>query len=128
MYRLSLDTQSVSIKGFQKHYKDHIKVSLHLLHFLEDYRKSNSKSEEKLKCMDKRITEIICTQSVIFSSFPLNNKEMKKEFMDFDNQVKQISPTVYQLSGNKSKKLLLLRKTNFHFYQLIQHISIKLNK
>ena len=45
------------------------------------------------------------------------------------NRIEELiaNPDVYVRSGQISKKLMLLRKTNFRFYKLIQYLSQKAN-
>lgn len=127
MYRLALDTQSVSIKGFQKHKDDHVRVCLHLLEFARDYKKQPDAVPQYVNYIEKRVAEIVRTQSTIYSSFPWNDKSVIAEFKDFDAKAKAANPDVYVRSGQISKKLMLLRKTNFKFYKLIQFLSEKAN-
>ncbi|MEG0546061.1 MAG: glycosyltransferase family A protein [Oscillospiraceae bacterium] len=128
MYRLALDTQSVSILGFKKHINDHIRVCLHILDFINDYKNSANPSQEYINYLEKRCAEIICTQSVIFSSFPLNDKETQKNFKEFDEKVREKNNNVTAMSSAMSKKLMLLRKFDFKFYKPIQILSKLMNK
>ncbi len=127
MYRLALDTQSVSILGFQKHVNDHLRVCCHLLEFVRDYKADANAVPAYVRYIEKRAAEIICTQSTIYSSFPWNDKKIIADFKAFDAKAKLLNADVYALSAQFSKKLLLLRKTNFRFYKLIQFLSDKAN-
>ncbi len=127
MYRLALDTQSVSIKGFQKHKDDHTRVCLHLLDFAREYKNQPNAVPQYVNYIETRVAEIVRTQSTIYSSFPWKDKAVIAEFKDFDAKVKAANPDVYVRSGQISKKLMLLRKTNFRFYKLIQYLSQKAN-
>lgn len=127
MYRLALDTQSVSILGFQKHVNDHLRVCYHLLEFARDYKAAADAVPAYVRYIEKRTAEIICTQSTIYSSFPWNDKKIIADFKAFDAKAKSLNPDVYALSAQLSKKLLLLRKTDFRFYKLIQFLSEKSN-
>lgn len=127
MYRLALDTQSVSIKGFQKHKDDHTRVCLHLLEFAREYKNQSDAVPQYVNYIETRVAEIVRTQSTIYSSFPWDDKAVIAEFKDFDAKVKAANPDVYVRSGKISKKLMLLRKTNFKFYRFIQFLSEKAN-
>lgn len=115
MYRLALVTQSVSIKGFQNHIQDHLKVIQSLLTFMEKCEKTNL-DEKRLNYIAERIAVTVSTQVGIFTSFPAGEKKWKQEFIKFDHMLKQVSPRVYRLSDSKSHVLHILRKCNFRFY------------
>lgn len=127
MYRLALDTQSVSISGFQKHVNDHLRVCCHLLEFAKAYKASENAVPAYVQYIEKRAAELICTQSTIYSSFPWDDQKIIADFKAFDEKVKSLNADVYALSNQLSKKLLLLRKTNFKFYKLIQKMSANAN-
>ncbi|MGN0520158.1 MAG: glycosyltransferase family 2 protein [Candidatus Fimenecus sp.] len=127
MYRLSLDTQSVSIKGFQKHKDDHIRVCMRLLDFAREYKGQANAVPQYVNYIETRVAEIVRTQSTIYSSFPWDDKAVIAEFKAFDTKVKAANPDVYVRAGQISKKLMLLRKTNFKFYKFIQFLSEKAN-
>jgi len=127
MYRLALDTQSVSIKGFQKHKDDHARVCFHLLEFARDYKACADAVPQYVNYIEQRVAEIVRTQSTIYSSFSWNDKDVIAEFKAFDKKVRELNPDIYARSSAISKKLMLLRKTNFKFYKLIQYLSQKAN-
>lgn len=127
MYRLALDTQSVSIAGFQKHVNDHLRVCYHLLEFAKAYKASENAVPAYVQYIEKRAAELICTQSTIYSSFPWSDQKIISDFKAFDAKAKALNADVYALSNQLSKKLFLLRKTNFKFYKLIQKLSANAN-
>lgn len=127
MYRLALDTQSVSISGFQKHVNDHLRVCCHLLEFAKAYKASQNAVPAYVQYIEKRAAELIRTQSTIYSSFPWDDRKIIADFKAFDAKAKSLNADVYALSNQLSKKLLLLRKTNFKFYKLIQKLSANAN-
>lgn len=122
MYRVALQTQSVSIKGFQKNMQHHMDVSLHLTEFLNEYMK-NGGEEEKINYILKRTAIMVAEQASIFSSFSIFDKEKKEQFKQFDRQVKEKSSLVYERSGMESGMLRMLRKTEFKCYGLIIMLS-----
>lgn len=114
MYRLALATQSVSMKGFQNHIKDHSKVVISLLEFLKRCRKEEI-PEYKLNYIAERTAITVGTQAGIYASFPLK-ANMKEEFISFDRMVKRADMQVYELSDSKGHVLHWLRKSRFKGY------------
>lgn len=128
MYRLALQTQSVSIQGYQKHIQNHIDVIMHLAEFAAKYRKKiQEKDIPKLAYIEKRIAQMVGDQISIFMSYPVKNRDIKKKFMDFDKELKETNPYIYDLSGEESGTLKLLRKVDFKGYELIMKSGKKRN-
>lgn len=123
MYRLAQVNQSVSMLGYQKHLQNHIDVVLHILDYINKYKKSPDYDTKKDTYMARRLAEMVQTQADIFMSFPLSDKTISKKFKDFDNAVKEKNLYVYKKSGEFSGMLRLLRKTGFKFYSLILRMS-----
>ena len=123
MYRLNLSTQSVSVTGYQRHIDDHIRVTLRLIDFYNEYSSSPEKDEYKNAYIKKLATKTTLSQSRIFSSFPYRDMENRKRFAEFDAELKKRSPEIYEATSARSKKLALLRKYNFRHYSLIQFLS-----
>lgn len=128
MYRLNLDTQSVSVVGFQKHINDHIRVTFNMIDFLNKYSSSAECDLSKVAYIKNRAMLMILTQSSIYSSYPHSDKEKIKEFKQFDAEVKNKNAELYELSSQNSKKLALLRKFDFKLYRLIQFLSAMSNR
>lgn len=128
MYRLAQVNQSVSILGYQKHMQNHIDVILHILDYINEYKKQENYDKLKDMYMSERIADMINNQVDIFVSFPLKDKEMKQKFKDFDQSVKQRNDYVYKKSGTCSRVLKMLRKTKFRFYKSLVLISKIKNK
>lgn len=128
MYRLAQMNQSVSILGYQKHMQNHIDVILHILDYINEYKKQENYDKLKDMYMSERIADMINNQVDIFVSFPLKDKEMKQKFKDFDQSVKQRNDYVYKKSGTCSRVLKMLRKTKFRFYKSLVLISKIKNK
>lgn len=134
MYRLAVAAQSVSMKGFQNHLADHVKVTLRLAEFAEEYRKRTSGqindaaqnnsllsgvkfTEKKAAYLLNQAAVMVGDQAGIYASFPAGDIEIKKQFIDFDRTVKEISIEVYKRAGEKSHMLKALRKHDFKNYQ-----------
>lgn len=109
--------------GYQKHMQNHIDVILHVLDYINEYKKQKDYDKLKDIYMSRRIADMINNQVDIFISFPLSDKEMKRKFEEFDWAVKQRSAYVYEKSGELSHVLRLLRKTRFKFYKSLVWIS-----
>lgn len=120
MYRLGQITQSVSLAGFRSHIQNHIDVILHLTKFAEQYRINIEKNDEKkLSYIGKRIAQMVGDQITIFLSYPVRNQENKERFIQFDEQLKETSAWIYELSYRESGILRVLRKTSFKGYRFI---------
>ena len=102
--------------GYQKHIQNHIDVILHILDYINEYKKHSDCDKLKEVYMLRRIADMINNQVDIFISYPLSNKTMRKKFAEFDADVKKRSADVYERSGELSHVLRLLRKTGFRFY------------
>lgn len=127
MYRLALATQSVSMKGFQRHIQNHLDVIMHLLDFLNNYQ-SDDGDQVKIKYIAERIARMVCTQSAVFSSYPIFDSNIKMQFKRFDDEVKRKNKYVYDLSEKYSGKLRMLHRTNFCGYTLVSIFSKIRNK
>lgn len=123
MYRLAQVNQSVSILGYQKHMQNHIDVILHVLDYINEYKKQKDYDKLKDIYMSRRIADMINNQVDIFISFPLGDKNIKRKFKEFDIEVKQRSSYVYEKSGKLSHVMKMLRRTKFRFYKGLVLIS-----
>ncbi len=122
MYRLAQATQSVSMQGYQKHMQNHIHVIFQLVEFLNDYRRKDGK-RSKIQYIAKRTAQMIGDQITIFMSFPLDDKEIKDQFIEFDKKLKTKSQFMYQMSGEESGMLRTLRKYKFRWYKTVIRLS-----
>lgn len=127
MYRLAQANQSVSMKGFRNHMQNHIDVILHTLDYInacKEQKEMQEKAKEaKIRYMSRRIAQMINDQASIFVSFPLSDKEIRKQFQAFDVCLKEKNPLVYKWAGEYSGLLRMLRKTGFRFYAPLATIS-----
>lgn len=121
-YRVAVTTQSVSMQGFQKHMQNHIDVILHMLDFLKAYTEQGGETK-KIQYIAERIATMVGDQAGIFTSFPATDEKIKKQFQEFDQQVKAKSELVYTLSDRKSRVLHMLRKFDFKGYRVLAQIS-----
>lgn len=140
MYRLAVAAQSVSMKGFQKHLPDHVKVTKRLVDFSEEYTAALKKqlrvkdtseeanrqegagggkwllSKEKARYLRNQAAIMVGDQAGIYASFPLSNRDIRLQFIAFDQEIKEKSPAIYRLSDGKSRMLHALRKNHFKRY------------
>ena len=92
MYRIAQAAQSVSMAGFRKHIQNHIDVILHVLDYINEYKKQPDCDEIKVKYMSDRIAQMTHDQVDIFTSFPLSDKSIQRRFKEFDRAVKEKKP------------------------------------
>lgn len=122
MHRVRWESKSVVIRRSQKNMKKHMEVIFYLIDFLKDYRKGHGK-RDKIQYVGKRIAQMIGDQISIYMSFPLENKDIKRQFIEFDKKLKQKSQLMYQMAGEESGMLRVLRKNKFKFYKTIIRLS-----
>lgn len=122
MYRLAVATQSVSLQGFQKHLTDHVKVTMRVTEFAAAYEKSG-KDKHKAEYLNNRAAIMVGDQAGIYASFPASDKEIRRQFEEFDAAVKEKSRTIYELSDSKSRMLHELRKSGFRRYRFWTTLS-----
>ncbi len=91
MYRVGQLTQSVSLNGFQKHIDDHAAVLLRLVEFWEKYRREPDADPIKIAYIHRRIAQMLGATISIFRSFPADNLEMKRKFIEFGNALREKS-------------------------------------
>ena len=125
MYRLAVTTQSVSLQGYQKHIDNHITVILHLTEFFNQYAAAGT--PEKIDYIGKRIAQMVGDQITIFVSFPETDTAIKEKFIEFDKQLKVLSPEIYRRSGEESGFLRLFRRFHFKGYKTLVRMCRKRN-
>lgn len=123
MYRLAQVAQSVSIQGYQKHMQNHIDVIMHVLDYIENYKKMKGSREDKIRYMERRIGEMALGQVDIFTSFPAEDRKIRQKFEAFDDALKKKNGKVYREVGDYSGMLRMLRKTKFRGYRMIVKLS-----
>lgn len=112
-YRIGSTGQSVSIEKMQKNEENYNKVLNSLFHFYKQLDCDISCTEVKKIYIARVIARIVAGKIKIMLSFPVS-KEMKKQLMMFDNNLKQDFPDIYHSNINNAVKLL--RKTNYMLY------------
>lgn len=109
-YRLARAGQSVSLEGLKKHYQEHYKVLMELLR----YEQIEMKPENR-PFFTQKIKQLVQTQYAIFLGLE-PSRQHKEEFQKYDQEIKNMYPNYYQVTG---KKIKLLRWSNFSLYSLL---------
>lgn len=125
MYRLAVMTQSVSLKGYQKHMQNHIDVIMHLTEFYERYKANGTQG--KIDYIGKRIAQMVGDQITVFMSFSENDNEIRRKFIEFDQAIKEKSLDIYERAGQESGSLRLFRRMHFKGYAQIAKFCKKRN-
>lgn len=114
-YRLDVNGQSVSLKGIQKHFKDHSKVTMRICRCYEE--ECLGFSGAKRKILDSAVTYSI--YGMFKSYMVLNNAgQYKKELMQLDAYLHSHYPEAYQ-TGYESKAVKAVRMLRFRFYNVL---------
>ena len=121
-YRFGLTEQSVSAESRMKHIENSLTVGKSLLEY---YEKMESKlSPQKRKYFINGITGhcIWYFESLLHFT---DNKKRREELKEFDQFVKAHSIDVYNEMERKSKKLMLIRKSRYFLYSVMQKYYVR---
>lgn len=110
-YRVARAEQSMSINGFRKHYRDHLKMLYNMLEFEKNY----SGNDQIKKAIQNRLKKVVMLQYNIFC-FLEGNKEQKLELMQFDRKLRQEYVLYYKVPMKKTR---ILRFGNFLLYKIL---------
>lgn len=120
-YRVARAEQSMSINGFRKHYRDHLKMTYNMLEFEKNY----SGDAQIKNVIQNRLKKVVMMQYNIFCLLE-GTAEQKTDLEKFDELLKYNYPSLYHVS---MKKVTLLRKSKFISYPfLARYYSKKLGK
>ena len=118
MYRKGNENQSVSKKSMIKNIKMQEKVAYRLVELDKDFIKNISDNKQQI--ILKTIIQSVGGAMRTYLLFERYNNS-KKQFINFDSHIKDISPDVYnQLNSNKF--ISLIRKGNYALFPLIRLI------
>lgn len=123
-YYLGVEGQSVSVEGYRKHYKDLIIVADKICQQFCTLVNSSILDNKNYNLITEKIIMVVRT---LYDTFLLleNMNEAKKELIEYDRNLKNRFPLVYQMTGDL-KKIKLLRKTRFiTFYFLSMREKMK---
>lgn len=110
-YRVARAEQSMSINGFRKHYKEHLKMLYNMLEFEKNY----SGDTKVKKVIQNRLKKVVMMQYNIFCLLE-GTAEQKEELVRFDKTLKSHYTKLYHVPV---KKVTFLRITNFVSYPLL---------
>ena len=116
-YRFGLAEQSVSAESRMKHIDNSLTVSKSLLNYYQ--KMENQLSVQKRQYYINGTTGhcIWYYESLLHFT---DNKQRKEELREFDQFVKAHSMDVYNEMEKRSKKLMLIRKSNYLLYSVMQ--------
>lgn len=114
-YRIGSTGQSVGIEKMQKNHENYNKVLNSLFKFYEQLGGNISCSKAKKKYISRVIARIVAGKIKIMLSFPVS-KQIKKQLIVFDNELRRDFPEIYYSNLNNPVKLL--RRTNYMFYRM----------
>lgn len=116
-YRVASSEQSMSVNGFRKHYKEHLKMLYSMLEFEKSYLGNGNIKN----AIQSRLKLVVMMQYNIF--FLLKPDACKKkEVILFDKNLKQKYKKYYNVP---MKKVVLLRKSNFWLYPYLCKVYLK---
>lgn len=113
-YRIGREGQSVSLEGWKKHYKDHVRVINQLLSHENELNSANPVIRRQLIA---RISGMYHLQIMLF----ITMKDKKQELIHFDRSIQKNFPTFYKESlpylGSRVK---LLRLSGYMLYPVLE--------
>lgn len=116
-YREGLSSQSVSLNGERKHYREHLKVLYRSMDFLKQHQPTGIKK----KLLQGRLKEMLENQyQMMLHLTP--TKEHKIEFIEYDSELKKKYSEYYDI---RRKTVRYLRMFHFIPYGMAARYSIK---
>lgn len=116
-YRIARDGQSMSLSGVRKHYLEHQLMMFTML----QYFNTEVKRESVKKIFLSRLEGVCNMQYVFYMAVP-STPENKKAFRDFDRQLKNGWPKIYEKVDMPS--VAFLRNHNFFGYSFISRYKM----
>lgn len=111
IYRLGDEGQSVSLNGYIKHYKDHVKVSKDIIDF---YNKNKMNSKKQRYILDYSVRHIFNTISGFYMVLD-STKENLNQIKEFEKYVLEKNSFIYEKMAIQSRIIKILRKTNYNY-------------
>lgn len=111
IYRLGDEGQSVSLNGYIKHYKDHVKVSKDIIDF---YNKNKMNSKKQSYILDYSVRHISNTISGFYMVLD-PTKENLNQIKEFEKYVLEKNSFIYEKMAIQSRIIKILRKTNYNY-------------
>lgn len=111
-YRVGLPTQSMNLKGMQKHEENFDRVLERLFTHYEQHKAQGTK-RYYLSYMESILARMVSSRFKIFLSYPISKKE-KEKMIQFDRALKRNYPDVYKRVTNKA--VWMLRYSSYCLY------------
>ncbi|MCI7814459.1 MAG: glycosyltransferase family A protein [Lachnospiraceae bacterium] len=111
-YRIGLPTQSMNLKGMQKHEQNFDRVLERLLAYY-DQKKAEKIPQCYLTYMESILARMVSSRFKIFLSYPICKREREK-MVQFDRKLKRQHPDVYARVTNKA--VWMLRYSSYRLY------------
>lgn len=111
-YRIGLPTQSMNLKGMQRHEENFERVLNRLFLYYEEQKK-NGIPQYYLSYIEMILARMTASRFKIFLSYPLSGKE-KKAMTQFDRTLKKKYPMIYK--GMTNKAVWALRYSSYMLY------------
>ena len=111
-YRIGIPTQSMNLKGMQKHQENFDHVLRRLFAYYEEQKQKNIE-KEYLFYMENILARMVTSRFKIFLSYPISRKN-REQMIQFDRLIKKRYPVVYKKVTNKA--VWMLRYSFFCLY------------
>ncbi len=121
-YRVARDGQSMSVTGVRKHYKEHQKVLMTMI----DYMNNTVKNENVKREFFYRLRGAAYLQYIFYMALPCNFTN-KREIKEYDKLLKTKSPKIYK-ELYIHQPIKFWREHNFFLYYALAHYKIMQDK
>lgn len=119
-YRVGTSTQSVSNAGWYKNRLNHKNVTLKLVAFYSQCKRSNI-NELKLNYIKKSVLKMVIAHYRVYTRFSQNIEQLRSEIKNFDQELLGLSIELYRIS-ERDMIVWLLRKSDFILLKIIHNI------
>lgn len=116
-YRIGQKNQSVSVEMMRKRYCQHQHVLLRLLHFFKNEKEALSVQSKKSLAFG--ISRMAVSHYRILLSFP-PSYIYKGRLQKWERMLIRYFPDIYHSMSNPA--IVLLRRTNYHFYYIVSRV------
>lgn len=117
VYRVGREGQSISAKGRQKHYQDHIALSNSLINFWCTHE-TDMTPEKRLFCKNIFSQHASTTIRGHLTLLKPSSKNLRL-IQNFEENIRIKAPNIYQSMEEKDIIVRLLRKTNYKIYRIL---------
>ena len=121
VYRIGISGQSISFEGRIKHHQDHEKVDKSVI---EKYKMNLNITQNLKKYIEMYMMKMFCGTINNFLLILPTNKAEFNHIKEFDKQILELNPEIYNQMEKESKCIKLLM-TNNYFAYLLCHLIRK---